>query len=61
MPRPRATCQNIVVQVNTGNEFGIVRMNFAARNLPSISPPGLAALGALLVLGAGYAYRRRIG
>ena len=40
-------------------EFGVIVMNFAPRNLPSITPPGLAALGALLILGVGYAFRRR--
>ena len=41
-------------------EWSIVMMNISPRNLPSISPPGLAALGALLVVGAGYVLRRRI-
>ena len=37
-----------------------ITMTIAARdNLPSMSPPGLAALATLIVVGAGYAVRRR--
>jgi hypothetical protein len=44
---------------DTGNEFAIVRMEFRPQNLPSFSPGSLAALGALLMVGAGYAFRKR--
>ena len=50
-----------VTAVDTALEFGKVTMSFAPQdNLPSISPPGLAALAGLIIVGAGYAFRRRM-
>jgi hypothetical protein len=53
----------LLQQIGTGDtagEFSQVTMTFNAQQLPSISPPGLAAMGALIVFGAGYALRRRM-
>ena len=38
-----------------------ITMTLAADNVPSISPSGIAALVGLMVVGAGYASRRRFG
>jgi hypothetical protein len=52
--------QQTSTTLNSSAEHAIVSMTFRPQNLPSMTPPGLAALGALLVLGAGYAFRRRL-
>lgn len=43
----------------TFTTFDTVTLRFAPRNLPSMSPAGLAALAGLIAVGAGYAVRRR--
>ena len=40
-------------------QLSTVTMTMSARNLPSITAPGMAALSGVLVLAAGYAVRRR--
>jgi hypothetical protein len=45
---------------NSSAESATVTMTFRPQNLPSMTPPGLAALGALLIVGVGYAHRRRL-